>query len=321
MNAIFRKFLGKIYNRFNFGPQNQKLQDSLISLAEVENPVWIHFHSPLGFSRKTIEILKKKKIVVTEYFNDGAFSKSQPFGLHWKFRNALPSYHGHFVWRASDIEVYYKAGASYVEHSPPYYDPERVSLKNGVDKKRKFLADAAFIGHWEDDWRVDCLDALANNGLEIILKGGPENWEPAIKGREISKLSPINFADDDEYCKVYSSVIAGLCFFSKINNDGWTRRALEIVALGGVLVCERTEEAKQYFNDREEACFFSSIEELVTIVKELKDNPLKREKVRVAGHKRLMQSDNTILNRAEQVYKFVVSKTNKNEQLSIANQK
>ena len=52
------------------------------------------------------------------------------------------------------------------------------------------------------------------------------------------------------------------------------KRALEIVAVGGLLVCERNEEAKQYFNDRQEAYFFSSIEELVAIVKELKNDPI-----------------------------------------------
>ena len=109
------------------------------------------------------------------------------------------------------------------------------------------------------------------------------------------------------YRRIYSNVVAGLCFFSKINNDEWTRRAFEIVALGGVLVCERTEEASNYFKDTEEAFFFSSIDELIEIVSFLKVNPIKRELVRVAGHKRLLQDGNTILERAEQVYHFVLA--------------
>ena len=99
-----------------------------------------------------------------------------------------------------------------------------------------------------------------------------------------------------------------LCFFSKLNNDQWTRRALEIVALGGVLVCERTEEAGCYFKDREEAFFFSTIEELISIVRQLKDAPDIRQRVRVAGYSRLMSSDHTILNRATDVNRFVSSK-------------
>lgn len=305
---LLMKLFWKVCNRLNIGSRNRRMQNSLLTLAEQERPVWIHFRLPIGFDRKIIEVLKNKKIVVTEYFNDDAFSNSHAIGLHWKFRHALPSYDGHFVWRSRDIEIYRKAGASYVEHSPPYYDPARVFLPDALTMPRNFLADAAFIGHWESDWRVDCLDALASSGLNIILKGGCGGWEPAIKGRRIGHLAPIAHAFDEEYRQIYSNVVAGLCFFSKINNDGWTRRALEIVALGGLLVCERTEEAKQYFKDREEAFFFSSIEELITVVNDLKNDPAMREKVRAAGYARLMQSDNTILNRAKQVYQFAVAK-------------
>lgn len=304
--GFLRKLFLKVCNRLNIGPRNRKLQDALLALAAKEKPDWIHFRMPLGFDRKTIETLKKKKIIVTEYFNDDAFSKSQAIGLHWKFRHALSSYDGHFVWRARDIERYMRAGAIHVEHSPPYYDPERVFLPATLLKPHNFMADAAFVGHWEADWRVECLDALVNNGLSVILKGGL--WERAIKGRQLGKLAPITEAFGIEYAHIYASVIAGLCFFSKINNDTWTRRALEIVAVGGILVCERTEEAIQHFKDREEAYFFSSIEELIMIVKDLKNDPEKRERVRAAGHARLMQSDNTILSRAKKVYQFAVAK-------------
>lgn len=301
----FNRIVNKIFRRLSIGSRNQKLQDDLIELVEREQPSWVHFLLPLGFDRKTIEALKNKKIVVTQYFNDDPFSKSAPFGINWKFRRALTAYDGHFVWRARDIENYRKAGATYVEHSPPYYDPERTPLSLRLPQPHEFLADAAFIGHWEGDWRVNCLEALANNGLSVILKGG--GWDQAIKGKRIGILAPISHAFGAEYCHIYTNVIAGLCFFSKINNDTWTRRALEIIAVGGLLVCERTEEAGQYFKDREEAYFFSSIEELVAIVNELKNNPVRRERVRVAGYARLLQSDNTILSRAKRIHQFATS--------------
>jgi hypothetical protein len=304
---LLTRIWNKICNRLNIGFRNKDMQKSLLLLVEQEVPAWVHFQLPLGFGKKTIKALKDKNIFVTEYFNDDAFSKKQPFGLHWRFRNTLKLYDGHFVWRERDIEVYKKAGANYVAHSPPYYDPERVFISAPLRKQQNFLADAAFMGHWENDWRVDCLDALACSELSVILRGGPEGWETEIKGREIGKLSPITWADDAEYRQVYSNVVAGLCFFSKINNDEWTRRAFEIVALGGVLVCERTNEAKNYFKDREEAFFFSSIDELIEIVCDLKENPNMRESVRVAGHKRLLEGGNGILERAEQVYHFVLS--------------
>jgi hypothetical protein len=303
-----KDFLGKIYKRLNIGPQNWELQTKLLALAEKEKPVWIHFRLPVGFDRATVKKLKDQGALVTEYFNDDAFSKTQAIGLHWKFRFALRAYDGHFVWRPRDVEVYRAKGATYVEHSPPYYDPNRVYLQGDLTTAPNYLADVGFIGHWEGDWRVDCLDALAGYGFSIILKGGCGGWEPAIRGRRIAHLAPVLHADDHEYRQVYGNVVAGVCFFSKINNDQWTRRAFEIVALGGVLVCERTEEGQRYFIDREEAFFFSSIDELVSIVRQLKDKPEIRQRVRVAGYSRLMSSEHTILNRATYIHRFVSSK-------------
>jgi spore maturation protein CgeB len=297
--------VGRVCRRLNIGRRNRQLQQALLAIAEREQPAWVHFRLPLDFDRKTIEALKRKKIVVTQYFNDDPFSKRAPFGLHWKFRRALSAYDGHFVYRAHNIDAYLRAGASRVEHCPPTYDPRRHFPPAPLSGPSGFLADAAFIGHWEDDWRTDCLDALVDNGFGVILKGGM--WDHAIRGRKIGKLAPIAHAFGAEYNYIYANVLAGLCFFSKINNDSWTERALEIVAVGGVLVCERTDEALAYFKDREEAYFFSNIEELIEIIEILRSHPEEREKVRAAGHSRLQYSRNTIDDRAEQVYKFVAA--------------
>jgi spore maturation protein CgeB len=295
--------VGRVCRRLNIGLSNWQMQQDLIKVAICEKPAWIHFRLPLEFNRKTIQTLKSKNIIVTQYFNDDPFSNRSPLGLHWKFRHALSAYDGHFVYRAHNVKRYLKAGVSQVEHCPPTYDPRRHFPATLPSTSSCFLADAAFVGHWEDDWRVECLDALVRNGYNVILKGGM--WDKAIKGRQIGKLSPISHAFGEEYNHIYANVAAGLCFFSKINNDSWTERCLEIIAVGGVLVCERTEEAQSRFRDREEAYFFSSIRELIQIVENLKTDPQNREKVRAAGYARLLQSGNTINDRAEQVYKLV----------------
>jgi len=306
MESNAKGLMGKVYRRFNIGDKNQKMQHSLLELADSFRPTWIHFRLPLGFDRKTIQVLKEKGIIVTQYFNDDPFSKDSPLGLHWKFRHALTAYDAHFVYRARNIQSYKRVGAVHVEHCPPTYDPKRHYISNSLSDGVGYLADAAFIGHWENDWRLECLNTLKLNGLSVMIKGGM--WDMAIKGFEIGSLAPVSHAFGAEYNHIYAHAIAGLCFFSKINNDTWTERALEIIAVGGVLVCERTDEAKTYFKDREEAYFFSSIEELIAIVKELKSSPENRERVRLAGYARLLKDANTINDRALQVYRFVEAK-------------
>lgn len=302
---FFLNLFNKICMRFNMGPFNRSMELNLLETVLKEKPKWVHFRLPVNISPWLVKTLKSKNIVVTEYFNDDAFSRRQSFGHHWKFRRALALYDAHFVWRKRDIEIYKRAGGKYVEHSPPYFDPKNVYLVN-EDGPDQFIADVAFIGHWENDWRVKCLEALKCRGFSVILGGG-RPWDSAIKGLELASLAPISEIYGDEYRSTYANVVAGLCFFSKINNDTWTRRALEIVGVGGLLVCERTEEAKLYFKDREEAFFFSSIEELVSIVGCLKLDPELREKVRISGYRRLLNGKNTIADRAERLYNYAAS--------------
>lgn len=296
--------LGKIARRLQIGRANRSMQEALLELVARERPDWVHFRLPVEFDRRTIERLKGMGVTVTQYYNDDAFSRTAPTGFHWKFRRALSAYDGHFVFRPHNVERYRKAGAAHVEHCGPSYDPRR-HFAAGRAETEPFIADAAFVGHWENDKRVDYLDALAREGFEVIVRGG--GWDPAIKGRALAAVGPVTHAFGAEYRRIYSNVRAGLCFFSKINNDTLTDRTHEIVAVGGLLVCERTAEAEAHFDDREEAFFFSSVEELLEIVAELKANPAKRERVRVAGHRRLLADQNTIDARAAQVLRFVTA--------------
>lgn len=304
-DGFFGRICNKICRRLSIGAKNKKLQEDLLNLVDSESPNWVHFILPIAIDRKTVDFIKARKIVVTQYFNDDPFSKRAPFGINWKFRRALTAYDGNFVWRAHNVKSYEEAGALYVEHSPPYYDPEKTVDAIDVTQRIELMCDAAFVGHWENDWRVECLDALSKNSFKVVVRGG--GWDGAIKNTSLENLSPITHAFGDEYVKIYRGAIAGICFFSKINNDSWTRRALEIVAVGGVLVSERTEEALQHFKDREEAYFFSTVDELLDIVRLLKNNPEDRERVRIAGFKRLLAGDHTIMSRADRIYQFALN--------------
>lgn len=312
--TIASGFLNRVKRRFHVGAENRRMQQALLALVAECRPTWVHFRLPIDIDRKTIEAIRSSGALVTQYFNDDPFSRSVPFGLHWKFRRALSAYDGHFVFRPANVDTYRKAGARHVEHCPPTYD----QLCHTPARRRTdgtFHADAAFVGHWEKDWRTDCLEALHRSGLKLILRGG--DWDRHVHGRDLSALSPIEFAHSEDYIDIYANVIAGLCFFSKINRDSWTRRALEIIAVGGVLVCERTVEAMSYFEDGKEAFFFSSIDELIAICRLLKTDPKLRERVRKAGYARLLAGNHAIGDRAARIHQWVMASTASNMVVAI----
>ena len=302
-HALRGNVMNKLRRRFNIGSSYRQLQRDLMAQAGQVNPQWIHFRLPVEFDRRTIEALKNRDIVVTQYFNDNPFSPDAPAFYHSKFRHALSAYDGHFVFRSRNIDEYLAAGARHVEHCPPHYDPSLHIESPSFAASRSFTSDAAFVGHWEDDWRVECLDALVENGFRVELKGGM--WDQAIKGRRLGSLAPIGHAFRNDFSSVYAGALAGLCFFSKLNRDTWTRRPLEIIASGGVLVCERTDEAQCFFKDREEAFFFSTIDELVEIVRLLRKERELRTRVQKAGYTRLLKGKHRILDRVIQIERFV----------------
>jgi spore maturation protein CgeB len=113
-----------------------------------------------------------------------------------------------------------------------------------------------------------------------------------------------------EFSKLYRNARAGICFFSKINNDLWTRRPLEIIASGGLLVCERTTEAVEHFLDGEEAYFFSSFEELVEVMKFIRDNPMQAMKVRQRGREKLLAGRYSLSDRVEEMLRQIKVRIN-----------
>ena len=296
----------KMFHRLNYGPKNSQMQKNLLTVVNDFQPDWVHFRLPMQFDKKTILEIKKKTSLVTCYFNDNPFSKKALWGAFNKFKKAIPAYDIHFVYRKKNIKDFYEHGAKQVFHCPPTFDKNRHFFRDGEIPTHNFENDAAFIGHCENDWRSECIDYLIRKKYSVIVRGGM--WNENNKFESIKKLGKITSVFGKEYNKIYRNSIAGLCFYSKINEDQWTERSLEIVAAGGLLVSERTPEAINYFRDREEAMFFSSKEELDEIMVFLKNNLDKREEIRAKGYKKLIENKDDILDRA----KFIINKVENN---------
>lgn len=292
------RLLSRLQNRFHIGQKKNKLRKNLIQLVREQKADWVHFRMPLEFDASTIKEIKKLGTYTTEYFNDDPFSSDSVFGLNWMFKKALKTYDAHFVYRERNIQDFLSAGAKNVFHCPPTYAPQRhhATINDFDAEMHAENIDAAFMGHWENDQRVACIDALITEGYTMRLHGG--GWNKAIENKPSSILSPVNGVYGEQYNAIYRHSKIGLCFFSKINRDTWTERPLEIIAVGGLLVCERTEEAERYFKDREEAFFFSSIEELVNITKLLVSDKELNQKTRKAGLKRLLVGKHSVEDRA-----------------------
>jgi len=293
-------WIDRIRNRLHVGPNYQNMRSSLISLTRETKLDWIHFRMPIHFDPQTIRSLTGNNRVITSYYNDDPFSRKNPILLASLFIQTIPLYDHHFVFRRKNIDEFYSKGAKSVSHLPPFYPLDK--LFRGTIDPSSFDNDAVFIGHWENDWRQSLLEDLARHRYRVEVRGSI--WSEKINSRSPLK-GPFTLAFGAEFASIYRRSHAGICFFSKMNNDSWTRRPLEIVASGGLLVCERTDEALSYFVEGKEAFFFSSSEELVNIVSFVKLNTQHALKVREQGRQRLLNSNYSISDRADEMLEMI----------------
>jgi hypothetical protein len=160
-----------------------------------------------------------------------------------------------------------------------------------------YETEVVFVGHYEPDGREDSIRALVNAGIRVKLWGG-HYWSRAVLGDLYDNLAPIEVAEGVAYGKALCGAKICLCFLSKLNRDTYTRRCFEIPAYGKVMLAERTDDLIQFFKEDEEACFFSSQEELVRKVKWLINNPNIRESIAQAGLRRVWKDGHDVTSRS-----------------------
>ena len=120
--------------------------------------------------------------------------------------------------------------------------------------------DVGFVGAWEKE-RCESICYLADHGIRVRVFGvgkwmNYKNYSPnlRIEGRSLM---------GDDYCKSLQAFKISLCFLRKMNYDQQTTRTVEIPALVGVMLAERTKEHLALFEESKEAAYFSSNEELL----------------------------------------------------------
>jgi len=179
-----------------------------------------------------------------------------------------------------------------------------------------------FLGGWEPR-RESLLRAVANSipsqsgGLKI--RGG--YWEFLTDGKTTLRRRLIlkQLAGDDrfsirrdpvlapclqggevygdDYARALTGAKIGLGFLRKVCPDQHTTRTFEIPACGSLLLADRTDEHREFFEEGEEAEFFGSEEELIDKVRFYTTNEEARATIATAGRRRCERSGYSYLER------------------------
>lgn len=291
-----RHLLTRIQFRLGHGPVFRTLTNRIISQACATKPDVIFFRRPLEFSKSMLhEIRSSYPAIFASFNNDDPFSVSYTDRRWGSLRAAIPQFDVHFAFRSRNIEEFFSAGAKQVALWEPFYTPW---IHRPIADETQILSDhfkILFAMHAEADERRQFVLQLIDGGFDVNIHSW--NWDALFGKPESVRLGVRPHLLGDDYVRAIGEASATLCFFSKQNNDELTSRVFEIPACGGLLLSSRTSRLLQIFRDKEEAFFFSSVDELLKIVALLSSDPALVIDVKRRGYERLMKSRHSIVDR------------------------
>ena len=222
-----------------------------------------------------------KMATVFSYDNDDPFERRKDKHNSSFYLEAARYCHLNYVYRRKNVEDFARIGVKNAKVLLPYYIETR-NFPIPCEKDTPL----AFVGHWEDDGRDRMIKALLDAGLPFELYGDAANWSnsPLWPRLENVYYGP---AVGEDYNKVLNRTQVALVFFSKANNDTYTRRCFELPATKTVMLSEYTEDMDKLWPANECCVYFRSKEELVHKACKLLDHEELRQRIAQNAFNRL----------------------------------
>jgi len=304
--GFLAKIMAKIQDKYMIGFLVNKINEQLIHTINQEQPDILFLYRNSHIYSQTLKRIKilSPKIYIISYNNDDPFSNLYSWWKWRHFKKSIPFSDLLLAFRHVNIESYYKYGAKTADLFRGYFNPEvhkRLDLSNINNKE--FQCDAIFIGHFEMDGRLEILDRLAGENIDLKIFGPTgssrkSGWDDAIKASMYLRNQQIRYLKGREYVLAINSAKIGICFMSKLNNDTYTLRCFEIPACGTALFSEWSEDLSNLFQDGVNAVLFKSEQELVDRVKYYLSHPTELQELAYRGYELVKSKGHDVYSRA-----------------------
>ncbi|WP_287601762.1 glycosyltransferase [Thiothrix sp.] len=310
-----RNYLSLIYARFQrkymLGCTVDKINHDLIEKIEEEQPDILFIYRGTHIYQKTLQIIKKTntRIKIFGYNNDDPFSTKYPKWQWRHFVKSIPEYDVLFAYRKHNLPELDAAGAKKSALLRSWFDPLRsypVTLNQS--EIQEYGCDVVFIGHYEDDERLDYLREIIRNGYKLKIWGPGYDWNPIIKKiPEFKHFPPIRLAWGEEYNKALCASKIALCFHSKLNRDTYTRRNFEIPASGTFMLSSYSEDLASLFAEGKEADYFTTKDELISKLNKYLSNDELRTNIAKMGREKVYSAKHDVKSRMQEILEFATS--------------
>lgn len=304
--GIFNRFQSK----FLTGPAISAINRDLRRKAFQESPDIIFVYRGSHILPRTLSAIKSSLPTcrMIGYNNDDPFSPRQPRHYWRHFVASIPIYDLVLAYRLNNLCDYSRAGAQSVDLLRSWYVPDRnYPLSLSLQDNISYQSDVVFVGHYENDGRLEYLEEVVRKGFRLRIFGPPETWvKPLKRSAILQKLHPVRKVWGKDYNKALSAAKVALCFLSKLNRDTYTRRCFEIPATKTVLFSEFTEDLAAMYLEGSEAVFFRGLEDFSRKLISLLDDNQRIVSIAEAGYQRAVTSGYDIDSRISKLFKAAV---------------
>lgn len=302
VKSYIKNFFLKIERHFKKGPHVRKINSDLLKFVKEKSIDLVFLYACDIIRAKTVKKLSQNTYVAI-YNNDNPFSKY--YGKYY-WRHVIKSLKYAdivYSYRKSNIRQYLEHGAKRVELLRSYYIKERnFYIEN--DEINLDVPAVSFIGHYENDGRIDYIMALLDAGVKV---GVPVDW----KNVNVENDNLI-YLDDchPKYNEILNKTKISIVFLSAINEDTYTRRCFEIPAVKTMMVAPYNEDIATLFEDGKEVVFYRNKDEFVDKIKYYCAHEAERLQIAESGYARLIQDGHEVKDRVEKIiedfeeYKF-----------------
>jgi spore maturation protein CgeB len=296
-------------NKFLFGPLLTRVNQHLIERVRDFAPDILFVYRGTHIGARTLEKIRLllPSCILVGYNNDDPFAPGHPPWLWRHFLKAIPHYDLMLAYRKANVPDFMRAGAKRVELLRSWFIPARNHpVEVSMDDTLDYGCDVVFIGHYEPDWRVSCLEEVVRRGWKLRLFGPGYDWDPVIcKSPELRGQIPVRLLWGDDYNRALCSSRIALCFLSKLNRDTYTRRCFEIPATGTMMLAEYTNDLASLYLEGEEAEFFRSPAEMAEKIERYLADDMRRSKLAAGGQRRVHADGHDVDSRMRQVLAWV----------------
>lgn len=292
-NNCILSFLNRVQNRYHYGFYMKRYNQDILAMVNLFKPDIVFLYRCYHIYGNTVELISRNTIVFS-YNNDDPFSgvPSGRFYRHY-FEDAHHC-HLNYVYREKNIIDFRKINIVSTNVLLPYY----LKKKNYPLKCTKNIP-IAFMGHYENDGRDKYISELLKANIPVVVYGD-EKWRDAPLYQQIRDVV-FPAKRGREYNETINRTRICLVFFSKLNNDTYTRRCFEIPVARSLMLSEYTDEMNELFPENECAVYFRSKDELVSKAAFLLNNTFEIDRISKNAYSRIMQLKGSEYDRCQQI--------------------